>query len=44
MAVKAAMLRLRKTLQQVCPTSRVEGFGLEGQVRIILESRFEAIL
>jgi len=44
MAVKAAMLRLRKTLQQVCPTSRVEGFGVEGQVRIILESPFEAIL
>lgn len=43
MAVKAAMLRLRKTLQQVCPTSRVEGFGVEGQVRIILESPFEAI-
>ncbi|HAE37448.1 MAG TPA: hypothetical protein DCG57_02280, partial [Candidatus Riflebacteria bacterium] len=44
MAVKAAMLRLRKTLQQVCPTSRVDGFGTEGQVRIILESPFEAIL
>ncbi len=44
MSVKAAMLRLRKTLQKVCPTSRIELLGAQGKVRIILESSFEAIL
>lgn len=44
MSMKAAMLRLRKTLQKICPTSRIEGFGAQGRIRIILESPFEAIL
>jgi hypothetical protein len=44
MAVKAAMLRLRKIVQKVCPTARIEGFGAEGRIRLILESPFAAIL
>lgn len=43
-AVKTAILRLRKTIQEVCPTARIERSGVEGGTRIVLESPFQAII
>lgn len=42
-AFKAAMMRLRKVLEKICPTLRIEMDMNQGKVRIILGSSFIAI-
>jgi len=42
-AFKAAIMRLRKALEKICPTCRIEMDMNQGKVRIILGSSFIAV-
>lgn len=42
-AFKAALMRLRKVLDEICPTLRIEGAMAQGKIHIVVESSFIAI-